>query len=381
MFSLFKRKEEKPKDELTEEEERRINETQRKYRHFSKEYNIKVRNQIRNEIANPTKMSDFGTYVVLCWMRELDVYIDPSFVQNSIFNVFSRRCDGADWHCKDLIKQIRILFTNSIHKKEIRTFLGQPTNPTEIIKEMFQTISEKGLHPTLMEIGNTKFESDVNGDGMLFTQAAILDVGRNFYTYVNSDPICGIKSVKIEGTLSDWMLLKSNILKLSELINSVITYDRDRNFKEYLVKCLEIIDDIIKALTEPSEETDKWLMEGITNKGKGYEQCGKFHNVGSGCGAGGYFDGFYYFPDLCGWLVYLTYGKDTRSIMDMTMKHQMLPFKQIEKDDSISYYCIYSCIQFTEGAVGKNWGYNFELKKIDERDYQYLAKEYMFIDN
>jgi hypothetical protein len=100
-------------------------------------------------------------------------------------------------------------------------------------------------------------------------------------------------------------------------------------------------------------------MSGITAKGK---SKGHDHEYGDAI----LLNVNYYRPALCGWLIELTSDYETRNIDDMNMRYQLFPFKYAELDGKISYYCIKSCLKFTEFAKGKNWDYDFKTIEINE---------------
>jgi hypothetical protein len=385
MLSFCKKSQIEYNDELSKEEEKCKKETDQKFHQYLDEHNRNIRKFIRNELTEEisdselmnfiksgeslnynNKMADFGMYAMYCWMREKEVFITPDFVQNSILNLFAQHTTGTN-ECR--IAQIKDLFTKFNHKQQLCSIGNLDTK--NIIADLFNQMSLSGLNDELSNIANTIFSNDTNQSGRLFSQFCLLDIGRYFYDFSRYGVICGVPSVNVQGTIDDWNRLKNNIVAFKELIKTRLC-----DMKEYIDKCLQIIDNIIEHIKSPSEKTHDWIMSCVTSEARASKGCGKYkeHEM---CG-GPYrdYEGSYIYPKLCGWLIELTTMKSTREIKDLHSNFRLLPFKSEMHSGQISYYCIIAFINIdTHAKEGKNWEYVFKMFKISFDTYDYLKRE------
>jgi hypothetical protein len=374
-------------DELSIEKKKCEEETIPKFKSLVNEKDIIAREFIQRPIKckdntclsflqhNEQTNVDFCTYVMACWMRELSVYLTPDFVQNSILSIFAKLGNASYDDSWLFRREIKWMFSN-IDKKIPIQVESYEENIITIINKLFTKISEKSVNTHIVSIGNTKYETDVDGLGRAFSQSCILDIGRTYYDYDVFASICGIKGINVKGNINEWKKLKSNILKLKELF-TLIKSKGDPNdpqkFKDYLDNCLIIVDKIIESQINPTEETKRWLMSGISSMHHGENNCGEVTKF-EDCNETIYqYEGHYLYPKLCGWLIELTDMNQSREITDLGMSYRVIPFRSVLSDDQIEYVCISACLQFHEENTEKNWEYTFHMNQIDEKEYNYLT--------
>jgi hypothetical protein len=361
-------------DDLLNGENKCKEKTSPEYQHFIDEKGVEVRTFIKNvfktDLLQNYNMVDFLTYVKVCWMREKSVYLTPDFVQNAILNSFANISNEND---KKFVESIRHLFTTEKDKKEVKAE-DPDTSMIAIINNLYSTIAKNGVNTDLIDIANTEYSTDTDKNGKMFSQTCILDVGRSYFHYSYYGSACGIKSVEILGSIAEWEKLKNNIIKFGELVKSS-KRSSGFGFNEYINKCIDIINKIIESQINPTEETTKWLMSGISATHYNWHDCGEYTEE-QGCpGMYRKYKGHYYYPTLIGWMIYLTnQGCDSSAIDTLENQSRIIPFTfSTYLDPTIKYKCIRASLQFSENKTdGKNWEYTFTIYEINKQEYDAL---------
>ncbi len=128
-------------------------------------------------------------------------------------------------------KEYENLFTTTPGEKQmilVSTFDPTSINPALVIDAL------KNRVPTDVDTFIPKF-STLTPLGELAFNIAFCDVVSPYYSYGTF--MCGIPSVRIEGTPADWTLLRNTLYKVSNLFQG--------SLNEYLVRCDEWVEKII----------------------------------------------------------------------------------------------------------------------------------------
>lgn len=149
-------------------------------------------------------------YLYYCWAKEIGVELRPDMLYYRLISEIAH----------DVLKcpnDYRKIFTDSDVKKEIliETTGEYDLDPETLVAALKKLVPNKEF---LDLIVNTKFASEPEG-AQLARNIVFCQMGIPYYSYMTC--LCGIPSVKIEGTIDDWMLLYNNINRLIALLNGI----------------------------------------------------------------------------------------------------------------------------------------------------------------
>lgn len=152
----------------------------------------------------------FIGYLYYCWAKEIGVELRPDMLYYRLISEIAH----------NLLKrpdEYRRIFTDSDEKKEImiETTSEYELDPETLVAALKKLVPNKEF---LDLIVNTKFTSEPEG-AQLARNIVFCQMGIPYYSYMTC--LCGIPSVKVEGTFDEWMLLYNNINRLIALLKGI----------------------------------------------------------------------------------------------------------------------------------------------------------------
>lgn len=149
-------------------------------------------------------------YLYYCWAKEIGVELRPDMLYYRLISEIAH----------DVLKrseEYRSIFTDSNEKKTImiQTIGEYELDPETLVAALKNLVPNKEF---LNLIVNTKFASEPDG-AQLARNIVFCQMGIPYYSYMTC--LCGIPSVKVEGTLDEWMLLYNNINRLIALLKGI----------------------------------------------------------------------------------------------------------------------------------------------------------------
>lgn len=154
------------------------------------------------------------------------------------------------------------LFTDSDKKQEISVqSCSLDVLPTDLISKILSDkvkFDSSALFPSFSTL-KTNYDRHLNN---LF-----LDMSSPYYSY--SMYCCGIRSVKLDGELSDWLLLKEHCNKIFEIFDQSMTDTKDESFEIWKSNVLMVANNLVDSYKNP--EKIEWMLDIFTQK-----------NIGSG---------------------------------------------------------------------------------------------------
>lgn len=171
----------------------------------------------------------------------------------------------------------RHLFTDSPDKEEITVPSGSlDVLPTDLISSILSDkvkFDSTVLFPSFSTL-KTNYDRHLHN---LF-----LDMSSPYYSY--SMFCCGIRSIKLDGNLSDWELLNDHCIKLFEIFDLSNSDIKDTAFDAWKSNVLMIASNMIKSFKNPTDVS--WMSDIFTQR-----------NIGSGpeLSIDGWISDLYYF--------------------------------------------------------------------------------------
>ena len=167
------------------------------------------------------------SYVHYAWANEIGIQLRPDMIMNTII---SRLADQILSNPKDY----KYLFTDSESKVDIVT-VGNLFDIEQIIEKVRSVIKNPEF---LSVICDTEFESDVV-NAKLARNIAFACAATPYFSYMST--MCGIPTLEVIGSESDW-------IKLYQSINKLINMGPDNTYnhhKQYITESANIISNII----------------------------------------------------------------------------------------------------------------------------------------
>lgn len=176
---------------------------------------------------------NYMEYLETCYDRHYGYVLSPDMIWYTILSELSI-------HIKNNAEHYRILFTDSLDKKEISVAcMDWEELPFIITDEL------KKVVPTDVDAFLPKFSTS-NAESIFAANVAFCDAVSPFYSY--SMYMCGYPSARIRGTKEDWIGVATSVAKVAGLLDLVD--------EEYFSKVVETIDTIIDSLDSPEDHVE-----------------------------------------------------------------------------------------------------------------------------
>lgn len=195
-------------------------------------WNTKTLNAAKFELVNKNFTSEythagFISYLHYCWAREFGAVLRPDMIFHTIISELASKILSKP-------KLYNYLFTDSEKKVDIMTF-DQLFDYNQLLANFKTLIKNQDFMSTICD---TEFDSDV-ANAKLARVMTFTHMGTPFFNYLCT--LCGIPSVRIDGSIDDWMKLRNSIIKLKE-------FPPEKNQEKHLVwlnTSVNVIDNII----------------------------------------------------------------------------------------------------------------------------------------
>lgn len=272
--------------------------------------------QIKPVLTSYTSDITHGGFIGLlyyCWAKEIGVELRPDMLYYRLISEIAHDVLNRP-------NEYRRIFTDSNEKKEImiETTGEYELDPETLVAALKNLVPNKEF---LDLIVNTKFASEPEG-AQLARNIVFCQMGIPYYSYMTC--LCGIPSVKVEGTVDEWMLLYNNINRLIALLKGI------NHMTDFIQQYNNIIGNIIYFSF--GHNVDNLIL--MYSNGVDFYKDMFNNDENPRCGSG-------HTPDVIhGWILKLylkTYKSDKKEkVNTTTMKNGKFEKKEVETYEDIN---------------------------------------------
>ena len=150
-------------------------------------------------------------------------------------------CLNFTKYVNDNAEELRKLFVNHVGKKKLVVVeeIGHDEHDwDDFFAKMFQQI-KLNVNGNISDILRADFSTTGKVESIL-SYACVMDSFKAYFQYDRCIPLCGIRNVKLLGTLDDWVKLKQKALDL-------MTFMKQTKFEDYIANILPILDEFVNT--------------------------------------------------------------------------------------------------------------------------------------
>ena len=207
-------------------------------------------NYLSHNIKGSIQHRTYLEYLKLAYANHYGIEVKPDYLWFTILNEISRAV-------KEYPEDFRKIFTDSAEKKEISIATTDSiVMPVEHLLAQVFTLIPSALKKDDIVLN---FSTITPASRMAFS-AAFVDAASPYYSYLMY--LCGFNKIKVLGTVEDYSLIKTGLIKLSSIFYNTILLD-------YFTRLEVLFTNLISRF----DDKDAWLdIFFIENCGSGHQQ-------------------------------------------------------------------------------------------------------------
>lgn len=187
------------------------------------------------------KTAGYINYLHTCWSKHLSATLNPTDLWYIIL------CELSSEIAKSPNTFAELFTTTPEEKQLVLTLTNDVTsiNPESIITALKHKV------PSNINTFIPKFSTNTHMSSFAMN-VAFCDIVSPYYNYATF--LCGIPSITINGSPSDWNLMTSNLQSLSDMFSPM-----SNKLSKYLIKCKETVNSIVSHSISTTPESIKFF--------------------------------------------------------------------------------------------------------------------------